>query len=53
MIYDRNEIMSARISDFAKRNSIFVAIGAGHLSGQKGVLRQLKKEGFLLKPVKI
>ena len=53
MIYERNSIMSDRISNFAKQNTIFVAIGAGHLSGQKGVLNLLKQNGFSVNPIKI
>jgi hypothetical protein len=45
--------MSDRISNFAKQNTIFVAIGAGHLSGQKGVLNLLKQNGFSVNPIKI
>ncbi len=51
LLFDRNLIMAKRIGVMAKEQSIFVAIGAGHLGGQKGVLRLLKKEGFKISPV--
>lgn len=51
LLYNRNKIMADRIADFAQQQSIFVAIGAGHLGGGKGVLRLLKQKGFLIKPV--
>ncbi len=51
MLYDRNVIMANRIADMAKEQSICCAIGAGHLAGQKGVLRLLKREGFKVSPV--
>lgn len=53
MIYDRNKIMAERIADLAREKSIFASIGAGHLSGQKGVLRLLKQDGFKLKPIRV
>ena len=51
MLYDRNKIMAQRIALLVKKQSIFVSIGAGHLGGQKGVLRLLKKEGLKIRPV--
>src|SRR5690606_29103309 len=51
LIYDRNAIMARRIADMAAEQSLFAAIGAGHLGGEKGVLRLLKKAGFKVKPV--
>jgi len=51
LLYDRNKIMAKRIAAMAKEQSIFVAIGAGHLGGEKGVLKLLKNEGFKTKPV--
>ena len=51
LLYDRNTIMAERISKMAKEQSIFVAIGAGHLGGKKGVLRLLKLKGLKIKPV--
>lgn len=53
MLINRNEIMAERMGEMAKENSCFFAIGAGHLLGQKGVLRLLKLQGFKLKPISI
>jgi uncharacterized protein YbaP (TraB family) len=53
MIYNRNFIMAERIAQFANEKSIFVAVGAGHLEGSKGILRLLKMEGFKCSPVKM
>ncbi len=52
MLYDRNNIMAERIAKIASEQSIFAAIGAGHLGGEKGVLKLLKQIGFKVKPVK-
>ena len=53
LLYNRNEIMATRIAALASEQTICVAIGAGHLSGGKGVLRLLKKEGLKVSPVKL
>ncbi len=53
LLYDRNILMAERIRLIMKANTAFVAIGAGHLSGQKGVLRLLKKSGIRVKPVQV
>lgn len=52
LLYDRNIIMAERFEAFAKEQSLFAAIGAGHLGGKKGVLRLLKKQGYTIKPVR-
>lgn len=51
MIYDRNKIMAKRIANIAREQTVFAAVGAGHLSGGKGIIRLLKKEGFRLRPI--
>ncbi len=51
MIYDRNELMADRISLLVTEQTLFVAVGAGHLGGKKGILRKLKTAGFRLKSV--
>ena len=51
MLYDRNETMANRFEILTENNTLFCAIGAGHLSGKKGVLKLLKKKGYKLKPI--
>lgn len=51
LLYQRNEIMAERIFELVKTETLFAAIGAGHLGGGKGVVRLLKKKGLTLKPV--
>lgn len=46
LVYDRNILMADRISDLVTNQSAFVAIGAGHLAGQKGIINLLRKKGF-------
>ena len=52
LIFDRNQLMANRIANLIAEQSVFCAIGAGHLPGAKGVLRLLKRKGFKVKPVK-
>ncbi len=52
LIDDRNYIMADRIAEMTARQSIFIAIGAGHLGGKTGVLRLLKLKNMKLKPIK-
>ncbi len=51
MIYDRNQSMTDRILDLGKQNSLFIAVGAAHLPGHKGILRKLKHKGFQITPI--
>lgn len=52
MIYDRNRIMAERIDQLIQsEKTAFCAIGAGHLAGEKGVLRLLKHKNYKLTPV--
>ena len=53
LLYDRNVVMAERIAFMAREQSILCAVGAGHLSGKKGVLRLLKRHGFKVKPVSL
>ncbi|MBL7828794.1 MAG: TraB/GumN family protein [Saprospiraceae bacterium] len=49
LLNPRNQRMALRIGAVAKERSLFCAIGAAHLAGEKGVLRLLKKAGFKVK----
>ncbi|MEO6040209.1 MAG: TraB/GumN family protein, partial [Saprospiraceae bacterium] len=51
LLYDRNRLMAQRFGEIAGSQSLFCAVGAGHLAGQKGMLRLLKKAGFRVRPV--
>jgi uncharacterized protein YbaP (TraB family) len=53
IIYLRNESMVRRILSFDTSNSYFITVGAGHLSGKKGILTMLRKAGYQVKPFKI
>ena len=49
----RNENWVPQIKKFVKKNKIFIAVGAGHLGGEKGVIELLRKEGYTLTPVEL
>ena len=53
LLYNRNYIMADRIAALTHNQPSFIAIGAGHLAGAKGVLRLLKQKGFQLEAVSI
>jgi uncharacterized protein YbaP (TraB family) len=52
-LYDRNTIQANSIDSIIRRKSLFVAVGAAHLPGSRGVIEQLRKKGYLLRPVKM
>jgi len=51
LIYSRNRDWIKPLIDRARNASIFVAVGAGHLYGDQGVLNLLRKEGYVLRPL--
>lgn len=50
---DRNEQWIPKISEIIQAKSTFIAVGAGHLGGQKGVVRLLQEKGYVLTPIKL
>lgn len=54
LIYQRNHLMVEGIlQEFISGHAPFVAIGAGHLAGEQGVLRLLKRAGVKVRPISI
>lgn len=53
LLYDRNDTMARRFTEFTAEGPLFCAVGAGHLAGKKGLLRLLKKAGFGVNAVSI
>ncbi|MCC6413663.1 MAG: TraB/GumN family protein [Saprospiraceae bacterium] len=51
LLYRRNCNMANRFAEIATEQSLFCAVGAGHLAGKKGMLRLLKQQGFKLHPI--
>jgi uncharacterized protein YbaP (TraB family) len=51
LVVDRNKRMASRIGDFIPKQSAFIAVGALHLPGEKGVIALLRKQGFAVEAV--
>jgi len=51
LLKDRNHKIWQRLAELSHSESVFCAIGAGHLSGNYGVLRLLKLGGAKVKPI--
>jgi uncharacterized protein YbaP (TraB family) len=51
MLYDRNFKMANSIEKMVENQTTFIAVGAGHLAGNKGLIKLLKDKGFKLQPV--
>ncbi|HMH21928.1 MAG TPA: TraB/GumN family protein [Puia sp.] len=50
-LYRRNEIQARSIDSIIQKESLFVAVGAAHLPGGRGVIELLRKKGYMLRPV--
>ena len=51
LLSERNKNWIPKIGEYAKNTSTFFAVGAGHLSGDNGVISLLMKAGYEVKPV--
>lgn len=51
LLFDRNKKWIPAIIKLAQQQSTFVAVGAGHLWGEQGVISLLRKEGYTVVPV--
>ena len=52
LLYNRNRAWVAKLEDIMVKNALVVAVGAGHLPGEKGVINLLRKAGYKVEPVK-
>lgn len=48
---DRNLKWIPKFNSLIKEKPCFIAVGAGHLSGDEGVIQLLRKEGYQVKPL--
>lgn len=51
LLYNRNRNWVIKLKDLMKKNSLVLAVGAGHLPGEKGLLNLLRKEGYEVTPL--
>jgi len=52
LLQNRNKLWISRIDSITHEQPTFIAVGAGHLGGEEGVINLLKAEGFTLEPIK-
>ena len=52
LIDDRNKKWAAAMPGMMSKNSVFFAVGAGHLWGDKGVIKLLQAQGYKVEPLK-
>jgi hypothetical protein len=48
---NRNKNWIPKIEEMIRSKKTFIAIGAGHLPGEEGVIDLLRKKGFIVKPI--
>ncbi len=53
LLYERNRAWIPEIARMSAEETVFYAVGAGHLAGDYGVINLLRNEGYTLTPVKI
>lgn len=51
LLYKRNETWIKKLQDILPNGSFVVAVGAGHLPGDRGVINLLRKAGYKVEPV--
>jgi uncharacterized protein YbaP (TraB family) len=51
MLYKRNEDWTNKLSTMMPSGSLVIAVGAGHLPGERGVINLLRKAGYKVEPV--
>lgn len=51
LLTNRNKAWIPKIETLIAKESCFIAVGAGHLGGENGVIDLLKKEGYKIVPV--
>jgi hypothetical protein len=52
LLYNRNRNWVQKLKTIMPERPVTIAVGAGHLPGEKGVINLLRKEGYTVKPVK-
>jgi len=51
LLYNRNRNWVEKLKTLLKEKVLLIAVGAGHLPGEKGVIELLRKEGYKVTPV--
>jgi uncharacterized protein YbaP (TraB family) len=51
MLYHRNQNWVNKLNDLLPHKALVIAVGAGHLPGEKGLINLLRKQGYTVTPV--
>ncbi len=51
LLHDRNKAWVKTLKEILPEGGVFIAVGALHLPGKKGLIRLLQKEGYTITPV--
>jgi uncharacterized protein YbaP (TraB family) len=51
LLYNRNRNWVVKLKNLMLQKALLIAVGAGHLPGEKGVINLLRKEGYTVTPV--
>jgi uncharacterized protein YbaP (TraB family) len=51
MLVNRNKNWIPKLENWMKQKTLFIAVGAGHLAGDEGVINLLKRQGYTVEPV--
>ena len=52
LLYNRNENWAKKLEGLMAKNALVIAVGAGHLPGERGVINLLRKAGYIVEPVR-
>ena len=52
LLYNRNANWAKKLEGLLSNRSLVIAVGAGHLPGEKGVINLLRKAGYKVEPVR-
>jgi uncharacterized protein YbaP (TraB family) len=52
LLYNRNRNWVEKLKSLLPAKALLIAVGAGHLPGEKGVINLLRKAGYTVKPIK-
>jgi uncharacterized protein YbaP (TraB family) len=52
LLINRNELFFNRAHKLVDNNQLFIAVGASHLGGENGLLKQFERAGYQLKALR-
>ena len=53
LVDKRNHNWIPKLKEIIQQKSCFIAIGAGHLGGENGLIKLLQLQGFTVEPISI